>query len=61
MPIPAFRPDGYLPEGVHAATEAEVAARFGLVTPRREFLMERLHNTDSRQYKGVGWTYASNP
>ena len=29
MPIPAFRPDGYLPEGLHQATEEEVAARFG--------------------------------
>ena len=30
MPIPAFRPDGYLPLGVHIATEIEVADRFAV-------------------------------
>lgn len=42
MPIPAFRPDGYLPVGLHAATEAEVAERFGGETERRRDLMARV-------------------
>ena len=29
MPLPAFREDGWLPEGHHAATWQEVALRFG--------------------------------
>lgn len=40
--IPAFRPDGYLPEGVHLATEAEVTFRFGSAPPRRRRLTLRL-------------------
>jgi hypothetical protein len=42
MPIPAFREDGYLPEGLHQASEDEVLARFGHSTPRRVYLMGRL-------------------
>jgi hypothetical protein len=42
MPIPEFRPDGYLPEGLHRATEEEVAARFGQTTARRRALMTRV-------------------
>lgn len=33
--IPQFRADGYLPEGVHLASEAEVLFRFGSPTRRR--------------------------
>ncbi|HEV7297880.1 MAG TPA: hypothetical protein VGN72_00825 [Tepidisphaeraceae bacterium] len=40
--IPPFRPDGYLPEGLHRADEAEVTFRFGSVTPRRRRLVLRL-------------------
>lgn len=40
--IPAFRSDGYLPEGLHRADEAEVTFRFGPVTPRRRRLILRL-------------------
>ena len=40
--IPAFRPDGYLPEGMHAAAEAEITFRFGSSTPRRRRLVLRL-------------------
>ena len=40
--IPAFRPDGYLPEGVHLASEAEVIFRFGSITPRRRRLALRV-------------------
>ena len=29
MPVPEFRPDGWLPEGYHPATWDEIAARFG--------------------------------
>lgn len=29
MPIPEFRPDGWLPEGHHPATWEEIVARFG--------------------------------
>jgi hypothetical protein len=42
MPIPAFRYDGYLPEGLHEASEEEVVARFGQSTSRREYLLGRL-------------------
>src|SRR5437588_10732851 len=42
MPIPAFRDDGYLPEGLHLAGEEEVVERFGRATPRREYLLGRL-------------------
>ena len=39
MPIPECRPDGYLPLGVHPATQEEVVQRFGQVTARRRVLM----------------------
>ena len=42
MPIPEFRPDGYLPLGVHRATQEEVVQRFGKATARRQVLMERV-------------------
>jgi hypothetical protein len=42
MAIPEFREDGYLPEGLHPATEDEVIARFGQSTTRREYLAPRL-------------------
>jgi hypothetical protein len=32
MPVPEWRPDGYLPEGLHFATEAEVETAFGVLT-----------------------------
>jgi hypothetical protein len=40
--IPAFRPDGYLPEGVHLASEAEVTFRFGSTNQRRRRLALRV-------------------
>jgi len=40
--IPDFREDGYLPEGLHMATEADVTFRFGAGTPRRRRLILRL-------------------
>ena len=40
--IPPFRPDGYLPDGLHAGAEAEVVFRFGSTTPRRRRLALRL-------------------
>jgi hypothetical protein len=40
--IPDFREDGYLPEGLHVATEAEAMFRFGSSTPRRRRLILRL-------------------
>jgi hypothetical protein len=40
--IPAFRLDGYLPEGLHRADEIEVTFRFGSATPRRRRLVLRL-------------------
>jgi hypothetical protein len=40
--IPAFRSDGYLPEGVYLATEAEVTFRFGGASQRRKRLAIRL-------------------
>jgi hypothetical protein len=37
--IPAFRPDGYLPEGLHRGTESEVTFRFGsaMITTAAEY------------------------
>ncbi len=40
--IPAFRDDGYLPDGLYMASEAEVTFRFGSSTPRRRRLVLRL-------------------
>jgi hypothetical protein len=40
--IPHFRPDGYLPEGIYQATEAEVTFRFGTHGRRRRRLALRL-------------------
>jgi hypothetical protein len=40
--LPPFRADGYLPEGRHLASEAEVMFRFGSSTPRRRRLALRL-------------------
>jgi len=40
--IPEFRNDGYLPEGLHFATESEVSFRFGSSTNRRQLLLQRL-------------------
>jgi hypothetical protein len=40
--IPAFRPDGYLPLGVHLASEADVVFRFGTATKKRRLLVLRL-------------------
>ena len=44
MPILDFREDGYLPEGLHQATEAEVLFRFGASTRRRRRLALRLRH-----------------
>jgi len=41
-PIPPFRPDGYLPEGVYVCSEAEVIFRFGSARRRRRRLILRL-------------------
>jgi len=40
--IPEFRDDGYLPEGLHSATAAEVTFRFGSTNSRRRRLALRL-------------------
>ena len=40
--IPPFRPDGYLPEGLFLATEAEVTFRFGAASGRRRGLVFRV-------------------
>jgi|SRR5438067_165163 len=47
--IPPFRQDGYLPEGIHQATEAEVTFRFGTQSRRRRRLALRL-----RRWIGLG-------
>ena len=44
MPIPEFREDGYLPEGLHQAIEAEVLFRFGSPGRRRRSLALRLRH-----------------
>ncbi len=40
--IPPFRADGYLPEGLFAASAEEVTFRFGSSSPRRRRLVLRL-------------------
>jgi hypothetical protein len=40
--IPQFRPDGYLPDGLYLASDAEVLFRFGAATRRRRRLALRL-------------------
>ena len=40
--IPEFRADGYLPDGLFLATEAEVTFRFGASSRRRRRLILRL-------------------
>ena len=40
--IPEFRSDGYLPDGLHIASEAEVTFRFGSSSPRRRRLALRM-------------------
>jgi hypothetical protein len=40
--IPDFRDDGYLPEGLYRATEAEVTFRFGSTSRQRRRLVLRL-------------------
>lgn len=40
--IPDFRDDGYLPEGLHLATEAEISFRFGTCTAQRRRLTLRI-------------------
>lgn len=42
--IPAFRADGYLPAGLHLASEAEVLFRFGASSRRRRRLALRLRH-----------------
>jgi len=42
--IPDFRPDGYLPEGVFKATEAELTFRFGATNRRRRYLIMRVRH-----------------
>lgn len=42
--IPDFRDDGYLPNGLHLATEAEVTFRFGTSTKQRRRLALRLRH-----------------
>jgi hypothetical protein len=42
--IPDFRPDGYLPEGVFKATEAELTFRFGAANRRRRYLITRVRH-----------------
>ena len=40
--IPPFRADGYLPDGLHLASEADVTFRLGASTPRRRRLALRV-------------------
>ena len=40
--IPPFRPDGYLPEGIHVCSEADVTFRFGSQSRKRRRLIVRL-------------------
>ncbi len=40
--LPAFREDGYLPDGIHVSSEAEFILRFGKQNRRRRRLAPRL-------------------
>jgi hypothetical protein len=40
--LPPFRPDGYLPEGLHQTTEVELTFRFGTSSRRRRRLILRV-------------------
>jgi len=40
--IPPFRPDGYLPDGVHSCVEADLTFRFGSSNRRRRTLVLRV-------------------
>jgi hypothetical protein len=40
--IPHFNDDGYLPPGIHPATMAEIAARFGQESELRQAQMQSL-------------------
>jgi hypothetical protein len=42
MPLPDFDSSGDLPPGVHRATMAEIIARFGANTPKRQAVTARL-------------------
>ncbi|MBI3245015.1 MAG: hypothetical protein HYZ50_00735 [Deltaproteobacteria bacterium] len=42
LPLPPFRLDGYLPEGVYVCSEAEALFRFGSSSRRRRRLVLRL-------------------
>jgi hypothetical protein len=41
--IPQFRPDGYLPEGLHLASESEVTFRFSGSSRRRRLTLRLRH------------------
>jgi hypothetical protein len=40
--LPGFNDDGYLPQGIHAATVEEISARFGQVSEIRQVQMQSL-------------------
>lgn len=44
LTIPRFRPDGYLPEGLHMASKTEVIFRFGSSSRRRRRLVIRIQH-----------------
>ncbi|CAA9396665.1 MAG: hypothetical protein AVDCRST_MAG64-1460 [uncultured Phycisphaerae bacterium] len=52
--IPAFRPDGYLPDGLHVGSEADVTFRFGSTGQRRRRLAIRVRRwTDLARQVGA--------
>ncbi len=56
MPLPEFRPDGWLPEGHHPTTWDEIAARFGgpLSSRRAAVLSGLLEWRAAMRAKGMG-------
>jgi hypothetical protein len=56
MPLPEFREDGWLPEGHHPTTWAEIEARFGGEpgTRRRGVLENLLRWRDRLRERGIG-------
>ena len=54
LSIPRFRPDGYLPDGLHLATKDELLFRFGSSSRRRRRLVIRIQRwIDLAQRVGV--------
>jgi hypothetical protein len=56
--IPAFRPDGTLPEGIHTAQDwNEIARVFGRTTRRRQLLTKMRLGLENLAAAGCLWAF----